>query len=98
MRNDLRKIVAELPDTIIIPEIINRVNEANGLTFRHSPRAHTTHSWTEIYTELRRAGYHSTYIIQRRLDPVTRRYGQVLTPVYSKTPREVPSHNLLKKD
>ncbi len=94
MRQDLNQIVALLPDTITIPEIISRVNKANGLTVRHHPRAHNTHSWLEIYRTLRAAGYHSTYIIQRVRDEM-RCYKQVLTPVFSKFPKTIPSHNLL---
>ncbi len=61
MRANLTTIVEQLPDVVTVPEIVRRVNRANGIGPLQWPRPSNTHSWSEIHDAIRAFGYRPTF-------------------------------------
>ncbi len=62
MRAPLPDILATLPDTILVMDLLRHVNAANGLTPLQMPTPAKTYSWLEIYLGLKLAGFRPTFV------------------------------------
>lgn len=58
----LPAVVAQLPDVVTVPEIVRRVNAANGIGLKQWPKITNTHQWQDIYEAITEFGYLPTYI------------------------------------
>ncbi len=85
MRENLTAIVEQLPDVVTVPEIVRRVNRANGVGPLQWPRPSNTHSWSEIHDAIRAFGYKPTFAAGFIYDENGTRVPALLH-VFSRTP------------